>query len=188
LKLTLRQEYNLCSRQPHKVFTLLLRRGATEHSSTRPRFLKHHLPLSAQVGNHFADKRRSLGRYSSLADSYHGVCLFCFAECILQIANKLGNLKKKNISNEDNTCQICRKFPPFIFAFCTYPLIWLVNITYFTFWRPRFRILVSIHNPIIKTGKYLSYTYFHGFPQSRPPLWSSGQSSWLQNGDVLCLL
>jgi hypothetical protein len=30
---------------------------------------------------------------------------------------------------------------------------------------------------------YISYV-----EQSRPPLWSSGQSSWLHNGDVLCFL
>jgi hypothetical protein len=49
-------------------------------------------PLSTKVGNLFTNKQRSLGRYSSLADSDHGVCfLFVLHWKQKQKGKKTGN-------------------------------------------------------------------------------------------------
>jgi hypothetical protein len=49
-----------------------------ENTAVGIRHADHVAPLSAKVGNHFADKWRSLGRYSSLVDSRPWSLFVCF--------------------------------------------------------------------------------------------------------------
>jgi hypothetical protein len=55
-------------------------------------------PLSAKVGNHFASKRRSLGRYSSLADSDHAVFLLGLERGPLSLVSTIEELFERKSS------------------------------------------------------------------------------------------